>query len=397
MQFEIIKFGLVQFKDIHGHKKIIAHLKNTVANNQISHAQLFLGQEGIGKISLAIAFAQYINCMSPTENDSCGTCKSCIKYNKLSHPDLHFIYPVVRSSSISKPTSLDYIKNWREFLQKGKFHCYNEWIEFIGRDNLQGSIYAQESQEIIKIINLKTFEARYKVLIIYMPEKMNISAANKLLKAIEEPPPNTLFILITEDEASILTTIRSRTQLVKLNRLSPEEIKEALTEEFPNETDENLTEIAKISRGNYIYARNIVKQTNSAENLFFKNFDYFVNLMRSTYVGNFAQIQQITTELSGLGREKQKSFIEYAQRLLRENYIYNLTSNITGLNYLTDKELEFTKKFSRFIHSNNIELFYTELNKAYADITRNASAKILFLDLALKFTRFLKIKPNDKQ
>ncbi|MBN2891791.1 MAG: DNA polymerase III subunit delta [Bacteroidales bacterium] len=383
------------FKDIYGHKNTIKNFIDAEKKNRISHAQLFLGQEGIGKISLAIAFAQYLNCENPKENDSCGECKSCKKYAKIAHPDLHFVYPVVKTASISKPVSLDYINKWREFILKSKFHSYNEWLEFIGTDNLQGSIYAQESQEIIRIINLKTFEAKYKVLIIFMPEKMNISAANKLLKAIEEPPPNSLFILISEDESSILTTIRSRTQLIKLNSLSNNEIISALKEEFP-ETDKSIMEDAtKIAAGNYIYARQILSQdNNSEENSFFKNFDYFTELMRSSFSGNFSEMVDLVEKLSKLGREKQKSFIEYSLRYLRENFIFHSVPQNSNLNYLTKKEADFSKNFSKFIHSKNISQLFEEFNKAYFDITRNASPKILFLDLALKISRYLKIKES---
>ncbi len=384
----------MQFKDIIGHKQTISALIDTVEKNRISHALIFYGQEGIGKISLAIAYAQYLNCTNKQNGDSCGECKSCKKFANIAHPDLHFVFPVVKTPSISNPVSLDFINQWREFVLKSKFHGYNEWLQFIGSDNLQGSIYAQESQEIIRIINLKTFEAQYKVVIIYLPEKMNITAANKLLKAIEEPPPYTLFILITEDEASLLTTIRSRTQLIKINNLSVDELKEALKEEFNDTDDVTLNDIIKISAGNYIYARQTLQQeTNSGENILSENFNLFTDMMRNSYSLNIQEITNTVEEISKLGRERQKSFIEYSIRFLRENFILNISDD-KNLNYLTKKEAEFSSKFKQFIHKKNIDKLFEEFNNAFFDITRNAAPKILFLDLCLKLAKLLKVKPD---
>ena len=383
----------MQFKHIIGHKEIIKKLIETVKKDKISHALLFLGQEGIGKITLAIAFAQYLNCTNKLEGDSCGECKSCKKYIKLAHPDLHFVFPVVRTPKISKPVSLDYINQWREFILKSKFHSYNEWLDFIGTDNLQGNIYSQESKGIIRIINLKTFEAKYKVLIIYMPEKMNISAANKLLKAIEEPPPNTLFILISENETDILTTIRSRVQLVKISALSKNDINKALKEEFSEVNDEFIQDAISISAGNYIYARQVLNEDmRGVENSFSINFELFSVFMRSSFSANFISISDIVEKISKLGREKQKSFILYSLRFLRENFILNSANLSAELNYMTKKETKFAEKFNQFINKKNIFFLFDEFNKSYTDITRNASAKILFLDLSLKVSQLLRIK-----
>lgn len=383
------------FKDIFGHKDTIANLVETVEKNRISHALLFLGQEGIGKISLAIAFAQYLNCTNKQGKEACGECKSCKKYAKLAHPDLHFIFPVVRTNKISKPVSLDYISQWREYILNSKFHSYNEWLDFIGTENLQGSIYSQESKEIIRIINLKTFEAQYKVLIIYMPEKMNISAANKLLKAIEEPPPFTIFILISENESDILTTIRSRTQLIKLSSLSKEDLKSALYEEFTDVDKTIIDDTTNISVGNFVYARQVINQEiTSGDNNFSQNFDIFTSFMRNSFSANFTAMSDTVDIISKLGREKQKTFIEYSLRFLRENFVLNSAPQTTEINYLTKKEHEFASKFNQFIHQNNIFALFDEFNKAYTDISRNASAKILFLDLSLKVSRLLKIKKS---
>jgi len=383
----------VQFKEIIGHTEIKNKLIETVKRNRISHAQLFMGNEGVGKMSLALAYAQYINCENPSDIDSCGECKSCKKIKKIAHPDLHFVFPVVRSKKFTKPVSSDYIDKWREFLTKNKFLSYNDWLNFVGTDNLQGSIYAQESKEIIRIVNLKTFEAKFKILIIYMPEKMNISASNKLLKAIEEPPPNTLFILVSEDESQIITTIRSRTQLIKIGNLSEQEIIFELKRNFASAEDSLIADIAKIANGNYINAHNILSdELNPQESIKTENFNYFIDLMRNAYSLKIKEIIELSTDLSKLGRERQKNFLIYSSRMIRENFILNQTKQNTEISYLTKKELIFSQKFNVFITQNNIAELYQEFNKAYSDIVRNASAKILFLDLILKTAQLLKRK-----
>lgn len=383
----------MQFKEIIGHTEIKNKLIETVKRNRISHAQLFMGNEGVGKMSLALAYAQYINCENPSDIDSCGECKSCKKIKKIAHPDLHFVFPVVRSKKFTKPVSSDYIDKWREFLTKNKFLSYNDWLNFVGTDNLQGSIYAQESKEIIRIVNLKTFEAKFKILIIYMPEKMNISASNKLLKAIEEPPPNTLFILVSEDESQIITTIRSRTQLIKIGNLSEQEIIFELKRNFASAEDSLIADIAKIANGNYINAHNILSdELNPQESIKTENFNYFIDLMRNAYSLKIKEIIELSTDLSKLGRERQKNFLIYSSRMIRENFILNQTKQNTEISYLTKKELIFSQKFNVFITQNNIAELYQEFNKAYSDIVRNASAKILFLDLILKTAQLLKRK-----
>ncbi len=382
----------VQFKDIAGHENIKKKLIETVKKDRVSHAQLFLGNEGVGKMALALAYAQYVNCENPSDTDSCGECKSCKKMAKIAHPDLHFVYPVVRTPKFSKPVSVDFIDKWRIFLSNNKYLSYNDWLNFIGTDNLQGNIYAQESQGIIRIVNLKTFEAKYKILIIYMPEKMNIAASNKLLKAIEEPPPNSLFLLVSEDESQIITTIRSRTQLIKIDNFSPEDLFVELRKTNPNIDDEIIKDAAKISNGNFVYANQILQdQLNPEDSSRLKNFEYFTRLMRYTYSLKITEIITLNDELSKLGREKQKLFIDYSLRMIRENFILNKTGN-NNLSYLAKNELDFSSKFNPFINQKNISQLYSEFNQAYMDIGRNASAKILFLDLMLKTAQLLKIK-----
>lgn len=384
------------FADILGHKELKKRLISTVENQRISHAQLFLGPEGSGKLSMAIAYAQYINCKNPHNGDSCGECSSCKKYNKLVHPDLHFVYPVVKTKKLTKPVSLDYIDKWRNFIKNSRYHSFQNWLKLLDSEKSQAMIYAEESKEIIRIINLKTFEAKYKVLIIYLPEYMNISAANKLLKAIEEPPPNTLYILVSENESKILKTILSRTQLVKFSRYSDEEVAEYLRVKDGNISSELITDIAKISEGNIVYAEQIFNDyllKGDSEN---ENFNFFVDLMKYAYYMDFPNIINFINNISKLNREQQKLFLQYSLRMLRENFVMNISSE-DELMHLTKKEKEFSKKFNKIIHQSNIFALYKHFNSAYYDISRNASAKIVFMDLILKTGQLLKIKKNGKR
>ncbi len=384
------------FKDIIGNQKIKKKLIDTVKNNRISHAQLFLGQEGCGKLALAIAYAQFISCKNRKDDDACGVCSSCIKYNKLIHPDLHFVFPVARTPKFTKPVSDDFIKEWRQFVLSSNYHSYNDWLEYIGTENIQGSIYSQESQEIIRKLNLKTFEAEYKIMIIYMAEKMNISASNKLLKMIEEPPSKTLFILITEDEGEILTTIRSRTQLIKIDRIEKDEIYTALIKKFETLSQDNIDDIARIANGNMLTAEKLAfekteQAANKSEDIYF---NLFSNLMRFSFSVKILDIVNLIDDISKLGRERQKIFLEYCQRIVRENFMLNIANDQKNdLVFLANKELDFSTNFNKFIHANNVILITEELNKAQVHIERNAYDRIVFLDLALNIVKLLKIKP----
>ena len=375
----------MKFSDIIGHTKIKEKLINTVTNNRISHAQLFLGPEGNGKLSMAIAYAQYVSCINKTDGDACGTCKSCKKYNKLIHPDLHFVFPVVGPKNVSD----NFIHKWREFVLESNYHGYNNWINFIGADNKQGNIYSGESQQIIKKLNLKTFESEYKVMLIWMAEKMNNSAANKLLKMIEEPPPKTLFILVSEDDEQIISTIRSRTQLIKIPQLTEADIIQVFEKQDNNSDKELIKDIARISKGNFINAAKTLNDTNnSSENT--QNYELFTQLMRLTYGAKIVELIAWVDEIAKIGRERQKDFLDYSLRMIRENFILNIMPEEKNISYLAKKEYEFSVKFNTFINKKNTnELFY-EFNKAHSDIMRNAYNKIVFLDLALKITKLLK-------
>ncbi len=387
----------MRFSEIKGHEEIKERFIRSVKDNRVSHAQLFIGSEGNGKLAMSIAYAQYINCTNkqyfntenPLSSDSCGECPSCKKYEKLIHPDLHFVFPVVNTPKFKDPVSDNFLSEWREFLIKRYYRDLNSWLDFIGADNSQASIFTQESKEIIRKLNLKTYEAEYKVMIIWLPEKMNVSASNKLLKILEEPPAKTLFLLVSEDEGKIIRTILSRTQLTKIPKFKNENILELVSQENPNSLDsDELDYIVRLANGNAIKALEL--SNNSVNNS--ENFENFTSLMRLSYSANIIELMNWAESISKLGREKQKNFLEYALRMVRENLMINVAPNEKNIVYLDKKESEFSKKFYPFITAPKSVKLHHEINKAFMHITRNVSAKLVFLDMALQLTIIIKSK-----
>lgn len=376
----------MQFKEIVGQTEIKQRLIQTVKENRVSHAQLFLGESGVGKLALAIAYAQFINCSNRTEEDSCGVCPSCIKYQKLVHPDLHFIFPIASTREVKKPQSKDFMEAWREFLDRNNQYVnLQQWYEEIGIENKQGIINKDDCNNIIKTLGYKAYEAEYKVMIIWMVEKLFHAAAPKILKILEEPPEKTLFILVSENRYQILNTIYSRTQLVKIPRIKEDVLIEKLMQE--NEcTLEEAKRIVNISEGSYKTA--LLKfSANEEEEL---NFDYFSRWMRFCYQNNLKELVSFTSEISKIGREKQKSLLNYALRTIRNSFLLNMQED--ELVRLEEDERKFASKFSPFINQANIQKFTEELNQALFHIERNANPSILFLDLSLQVVRLLQLK-----
>jgi len=380
------------FKEIAGHNRIKESLLNTVKQKRVSHAWLFAGYQGNGKLALAVAYAQYLSCTNKGEKDSCGECSSCKKYKKLIHPDLHFVFPVVRTAKITKPVSDDFINIWRTFVLENPYHGFERWLEKLDVENQQAGIFAQESAEIIKKLNFKSYESEYKIMIIWFPEKMNISASNKLLKMIEEPPPKTIFILVAESTEKIIQTILSRVQLVKIPKVRSEDMYEVIKRKT-NFSDKKLDEIVRVSDGNFINVDKLINKTGDDEGN--ENFNLFSELMRNAYGVKVNELISWGNEMSQGGREQQKSFLEYAMLMLRENFILNITpENKNKIVFLGDKERSFSENFNKFIHKDNIIKITNEFNEAYNHIERNGYSKLIFLDLALKIARLLKVKPQ---
>lgn len=371
------------FKDIVGQSEIKERLIRTVREGFIPHAQLFCGPEGIGKFPLALAYARYLNCENPTETDSCGKCASCVKYNHLAHPDLHFVFPIIKKATKKKEVCDDYITEWREFVKKSSYFNLSQWLEYIDAENSQGLIYAKESEEIIRKLSLRIYEAKYKIMIIWLPEKMHESCANKLLKIIEEPTDNTIFLLVSDTPDNIITTIQSRCQRINIHGIEEEAIRKSLESDY-NITPEDAANIAHLSKGSYLKALETISL--DEEHKFF--FNLFVQMMRASYARNIKEIKSIGNELSTIGRENQKSFLIYSQRMVREYFISNLKH--PEMVYMAQDETSFGTRFSPFINERNITGFMDELALAERHIEQNVNAKMVFFDLCLKITMLIK-------
>lgn len=382
------------FSDVIGQDDIKARLIRSVQQGRVPHAQLLTGPEGVGKLRLALAYAQYICCENRSGSDSCGICPSCLKYQKLEHPDLHFVFPVIKPAGRTSVICDDFIGDFRKMILGNKYFGLNDWLAFIGEDAKQGLIYANESEEILRKLSLKTYESDYKVMIIWLPEKMNIACANKLLKILEEPPEKTLFLLVSNAPDEIIATILSRTQQIKVSALTPAQLSQALLrdEELKlSETEANF--VARIARGSYLNAIRMAKEND--ENKI--NFDRFVQLMRLAWqVGNrkdhaaLKTLRRWSEDLAACssGREGQKNFLAYSQRMIRENFVLRFAES--EINYMAGDESDFAQRFSPFIHERNVEELMNEFDLAERHIEQNVSGKMVFFDLALKTIMLLK-------
>ncbi|MFZ4455905.1 MAG: ATP-binding protein [Bacteroidales bacterium] len=385
------------FQSIIGQQDLKARLIHSVKSGQMAHAQIFCGSEGVGAYSLALAYAQYVHCTNRGESDSCGVCPSCKKYNKLIHPDLHFVFPIYKVAKTKKEVCDDYLPEWREFNLESSYFSLAQWMSFIGSENAQGMIYSKESHEILRKLLLKTYEAEYKIMIVWLPEKMNEECANKLLKIIEEPPAKTLFLLVAEQTERILPTILSRAQRINVRPIESNVMTELLISNY-GLTQQDAESVAHIASGSYLKAIETIQLSEDQERFF----DYFTRYMRLAYtVANMKRadnpalkfealrdLKSVADEIAGIGRENQKQFLGYCQHFLRENFVRNF--QVTSISYLNSKEEGFAAKFSPFIHSNNIFGFLENFEEAEKQIEQNVNAKMIFFDMALKAIMLLK-------
>ena len=407
----------MQFKNVIGQQTTKKHLVDLVQQNRLSHALLFLGKEGSGALSLAIAFAQYIVCNSaksfpksetsgldlfgtlePLQSDnnfsisqekkesmagdSCGECPACIKAEKLIHPDIHFSFPVIPKKSGTPPISDDYISEWREFISLNPYGNVYDWLQFLGAENKQGNITARECNEINHKLSLKAFESDFKILIMWMPELLGTSG-NKLLKLIEEPPPDTLFIFVAEEEQSILPTILSRTQLIKIPLLSNAEIEDSLIT-VANASPEKATQVAAVSEGNYREALQLLQHTDEDWQGLAR--DWLNAVLKN---GPAAQIKWIDV-ISRLGREKQKQFLRYFIHLLEQAIRLNYIDNTAIQLHLPENEKDFALRLNKMCSIEAQEAIINELDKATFYIERNAHAKMLFHALSIRVYHIIK-------
>ena len=371
------------FQDVIGQEATKKRLIQSVDEQRISHAQLFAGPEGSGKLALALAYAQYVSCLNKQNGDSCGQCSSCKKYAKLIHPDLHFVFPVVKTPKFKEPVSDHFLAEWRNLLAKKAYFNLEDWFDFIGVENAQGLIYSHESEAIIRKLNLKSFEAEYKVMIIWMPEKMHVSCSNKLLKMIEEPPVKTLFLLVTENEEEIITTIRSRCQLIKIPGIKPESMKEAVAA-LPNAEGRDIDNLVHLSRGDFRKAMNLLEPDENTR----YNLERFKELMRFSYGRKFLDLFQWVNDVSGIGRERQKIFLQYTMDMVRENFVNNLKNQ--SLVFMDEEEQAFSSRFSPFINERNILPISEELEKTFQHIAMNGNPRIIFTDMSLRIVKLIR-------
>lgn len=373
----------MRFSDITGHKEIISALRDLADSGKIPHAFLFTGISGIGKFRSARAFAQYIHCKNKTNGDSCGKCPSCLQHQKHNNPDLHFVYPVLKKDGalISK----DYIEPWREFIDQYSYMPPEKWNDFLKAGNSQPVIYVDESDDIIQRASLSAFQENFKIFIIWQPEKLRIEAANKLLKIIEEPFEDTIFILVSNDDSKILPTIQSRTQRFNFKPLAENDLKDLLLHN--GVSVDMAADAARIAQGSLQKADEIA---NHPEELL-EFSDIFKEMMRAAYALKAKTLKELADKTAGFGREKLIRYLNYCSRMIRENYIYNFQQ--PDLVMMTKEEEVFSSRFAPFIHDGNVVQISEQLARAARDIERNGNSKIVMFDLMLLISRLVR-KPK---
>lgn len=371
----------MQFKEIIGQENLKKHLLQTVVENRVSHAQLFLSAEGSGALPLAIAYAQYINCQNKTTTDSCGECASCRKYERYIHPDLHFSYPFFASKDAK--IAVDVLEEWRSLLLEDPYFDLDIWRSKLNAENKQANIPIAECHDIIKKLSYKAFEAETKVLIMWLPEFLD-KEGNALLKIIEEPPANTLFILVAQNQDQILNTILSRTQIVKIPKLADSDIENYLVNHSQLSANQ-ATEYSFLADGNLITAKALLQDTPN------NNASHFAEWLRMGFGNKVPAMIDFTDDVAKWGRENQKNFIKYGINFLRECSL--LLSGADDLVKLPHQTLEVAKKLSAHVlNLAMVEALINELEQAHYHIERNANPKILFLDVSLQLVKIIKFK-----
>lgn len=364
------------FSEIPGLNEIKSHLIKSVRTNHVAHALLFDGEAGTATLPMALAFANYINCQNPSDTDACGVCPSCQKINKIAHPDFLFAYPTAGGKKV---LSENFIKEWRLFLQNNPFGTLSDWLEEI--DIKQGNIPVEESRQIIQNLSLKSYEGGYKIVLIWMVEAMGQSAANALLKILEEPPEKTIFLLITANINRLLTTIISRTQRVAIRNTNSEELTDFLVKS-KNLTEERAKQIYFLSEGNINKAFEILEQKDQNEKT------WFANWMRYCYAFDLGKVVPLADEFDTLTKENQRGLLDYGLKIIREIYLQSVGSEI--LIKLEGEELQFVQKFSKVFKFENIGQISDQISNAQMLIERNVRAKIVFLDVSLTIARLIK-------
>ena len=367
--------------EVIGQEEVWQRLTEMVREERLPHAIMLCGPQGCGKMALALAFASYLLCQNRDgHNEACGECKQCKMLEKWGHPDLLFSYPTIKTPAMGsehKPVSEDFAEEWRNMISRSPYFNIEQWMTEIGAENQQAIITAGESDELNRKLSLKSSQGGYKVSVIWLPERMNIECANKILKLIEEPPSHTVFIMVSENPDNLLETIRSRVQRIDVKKTDNESIQKALVSKY-GITDDDAMRVARLANGDWLTA--VGELTADSEN---KDFlADFQSLMRLAYQRNVRELKRWSDSINSYGREKQKRFLTDFLRLIRESFMYNFQQ--PDLSYLTSQEEAFTANFARFVNENNILQINELANKAIRDISQNANGKIVFFDMALQ-------------
>lgn len=377
----------MQFSQVIGQQALRQSLIQSVRNNRVSHAQLFLGKAGSGSLAVALAYAQYINCKQRTEHDSCGTCPSCIKINKLTHPDLHFIFPTTTTKKVKKdPESALFMESWRAFVQeKNAYGNLQSWYEYLDVENKQGNIFIRDAAAIMRSLSLKAYEAEYKVMVIWMAEKLNLQAANKLLKLLEEPPEKTLFLLLAEQQDQMLATVLSRTYMVKVPKISDQELSYALTEKH-NCREADARDAVMMADGDWSLAEYYFKNADEEK----YNFQIFQQWMRLCFKVAVAELIDFVDTLKPLGREKQKTLLAYGLQVFRNSLLVN--NQLLDMVRLPSEEKTFNQNFAPFVNPANLLQMSQLMEEGIKQIERNGYAPLIFMDISFKMIKLLKQK-----
>jgi len=367
------------FNEIIGQQDTKQALLRAVQANHLAHALLFDGPAGSANLALALALATYVNCEDKQPQDACGRCASCVKIQKLVHPDLHMVFPVANTSR--GKTSEAYLTDWRSFLSAHPYRTLPEWLDTMGADNKQGNISAEEARNILQKLSLKSYEGAYKIMLIWLPELMNVASANALLKVLEEPPAQTLFLLVTNQPDKLLITILSRTQRVAVRAFSDDEVATHLRQHL-NVDELTARRVAYLADGNLSAALRI-SQTETND-----NHAWFADWMRTCYRQDLIALVKQADQFDGFSKEKQKGLLEYSISLCRDLFLWQQGAG--SLLRLPDEEVTFVKNFTKILTMNHIERLIAELNEAVYHLERNARAKMVMLDMSLTFSRLIR-------
>lgn len=372
------------FREVIGQARLKQKLIESVQNRRVAHAQMLVGPSGAGALPLALAYAQYMACTSRTPQDSCGECSPCRRYAKMEHPDLQLIFPknITSEGEGSRFSSKDFVIRFREAVLTNPYLSLQEWLSFLGIENKQGNINVEDSAEILHNLSYKAYESEYRVVLVWLAEKMNTEAANKLLKVLEEPPPRTVFLFTSESTENMLATILSRVQTHRLVRLSEKEIADGLVQEHGADSSQ-ASLVAHLSDGSYGLACQLLTDPETVSS----TVNFFIHWMRACYAMNMEALGSLMDEFQRMGRERQKDLLTQAAGLLRSVLLYRTDPN--GHNPMMRQQMEFVQKFSRFISPDNMDGLLEELDRAHYHIERNAHPKILFTDLSYSISELL--------